>query len=148
MMQSNHMGVKAKPGGQSRYTLRCHLIAASASHLAFAAPSLFLLVALSVIDLGLALFLFLFFFLASPLAGAITWLIDKGSRGENGLAAVKALGAMPGRFYGLLLGGLLGNHVGGSIGGIVGAILLYFAGRSLGFRLGSSISLRLANYFS
>ena len=60
MMQSNHMGVKANPGDQSRYTLRCHLIAAIAAHLAFAAPSLFLLVAMRVIDLGLAIFLFLF----------------------------------------------------------------------------------------
>ena len=148
MVQSNHMGVKANPGDQSRYTLRCHLIAASATHLAFAAPSLFLLVALRVIDLGLAIFLFLFFFLASPLAGTITWLIDKGSRGENGTTALKVLGAMPGRLYGLLLGGLLGNYIGGSVGGVVGAILLYFFGRSIGFRFGSSISLRLADYFS
>ena len=148
MVQGNHLDVKANPGDRSRYTLRCHLVAASATHLAFAAPSFFLLVALRVIDLGLAIFLFLFFFLASPLAGTITWLIDKGSRGENGTTAVKVLGAMPGRLYGLLLGGFLGNYIGGSVGAIVGAILLYFVGRSLGFRFGPSISLRLADRFS
>lgn len=62
--------------------------------------------------------------------------------------AVKVLGAMPGRLYGLLLGGFLGNYIGGSVGAIVGAILLYFVGRSLGFRFGPSISLRLADRFS
>jgi hypothetical protein len=142
------MGVKRIPGEQSRYMLRCHLIAASVTDAAFAAPSLLLLTALRVIEPELAVFLGLIFLLASPFAGAIAWLIDRGSRGENGVAAMKVIGAMPGRLYGLLLGAFFGNYVGGPLGAGVGAILLYLSGRAIGLRVGSSISLWLAGHCS
>ena len=127
--------------------MRTHLISALICHLAFAIPSLLLLVALSLIELEPAIFLFVFFFLTSPIAGLITWLIDRGSRGENALIGMKALGVMPGRLYGFLIGGMLGHHLGGLVGGIICAILFYLLWRLIGFRLGSSLSIYLAEYY-
>jgi hypothetical protein len=116
--------------------------------LTFTIPSFILLVVLNPSDLEPAILLFIIYSLISPIAGLLTWLIDKGSRGENAVLAIKALGIWPFRIFGFLVGGMIGYRLAGSIGGIVGAILFYLIGRYIGLRFGSLLSIRLAEHFS
>ena len=142
------MRIDMTPDDHSRYRMRTHLIVAVICNLTFAIPSFILLVALNLIELEPAILLFIIYSLASPIAGLLTWLIDKGSRGENALLAIKALGIWPFRIFGFLVGGMIGYRLVGSIGGIVGAILFYLIGRYIGLRFGSFLSIRLAEYYS
>lgn len=136
------------PNDHSRYRLRTHLIVAVICILTFTIPSFILLVVLNPSDLEPAILLFIIYSLISPIAGLFTWLIDKGSRGENAVLAIKALGIWPFRIFGFLVGGMIGYRLAGSIGGIVGAILFYLIGRYIGLRFGSLLSIRLADHFS
>lgn len=142
------MGDEMNIGDEGRYKLRAHLLSAAILHLVFEIPSFLLLIALGVFDPEFAVILFILFFLVSPIAGLLTWMIDRGSRGENSLVAIRILGGIPGRIYGFMIGGILGNYLAGAIGIVLGIILFYLIGRYVGFRYGSSLSLRIAEHFS
>lgn len=140
------MNADMKSGDHSRYRMRTHLLTALICNLSFAIPLVVLIVTLNLFESKPAIFLFIIFFLASPITGLTTWLIDKGSRGENALLGMKTLGGMPGALYGFLSGVIIGHRIAGLLGGIIGAIMFYLFGMFIGFRLGSFLSIHLPEY--
>ena len=116
---------------------------ASAEHLAFALPSLAIILLLHLLEIQAALFLFLVFIISSPIAALIAWLIAKGSNWMNTAASIKAIGAMAGQLYGLLLGGLFGARFFSPIGTLLTAGLFFALGIFAGIGLGSVAANRL-----
>jgi hypothetical protein len=113
-----------------------------AEHLAFAIPTLGILLLFQLLELKVALFLFTIFVLSLPITGLIAWLIAKGSNWANTGAALKAAGGVSGQPYGLLMGGFLGSHFFGTVGALLMAVGFVVLGSLAGIVLGSCIANR------
>jgi len=130
----------------AKFSLRTHVLSAFITHLVFAIPSLLLFIALRPIGLRSLFLIFGMFSFGSLLIGFFSWMIDKGSSGENSMIAISSHSGIPSKLYGFFIGSTLGFQFGGTMCGIIGAILFLLIGRWIGLRIGSSLSLNVANY--
>ena len=125
----------APPLSFSRY-----LLLTLGVYMLFSVPTLAFLVAFRFMPLGFASFFFAVHgILAVPVAGALSWLRLGTDDSDKTPVSLMAACALPAQLFLFLAGGLVGAKIQGTVGGVVGAVLLFLAGKLLGFRVAQFI---------
>jgi hypothetical protein len=84
-------------------------------------------------------------FLIIPILAVIPWFIDKGSLGDNRNLVIRAMGGLPGMYYGFLVGSEMRSGFAGPLGELLGIIVLFLLGGLLGVKLGPFLGERITS---
>ena len=142
------MTLSRDPRDHPRHTWRVYLLVAVLFQIGIGIPSLLILMAIGSFNLLGAVSLFCFVASAAPVYATFSWLVDRGTWGEQADLSLTILIGLPVRFYGLLVGLFVGKEAAGTAGAIGGIVVMFVVTRYLWYRYGLSLAKRVSSVFS